>query len=434
MKWTKLSKKQMRLLSWWVPGSPYEEYNGIIAEGAIRSGKTLCMSTAFLLWSMTTFNGKFFAICGKTVGSLRRNVITSLKEVLYQRGYKVLDKQAENKLVVSKGNVRNVYYLFGGRDERSQDLIQGITLAGLMLDEVALMPRSFVEQAMGRCSVEGSKYWFNCNPEGPQHWFYQDHVLKADERKYLRIHFRLEDNLSLSQATLDRYNSMFSGIFYRRFILGEWAFADGVVYDCFSKEKNTYKHADRDKVLPIILRENDPHDGYPYYGSDYGVYNPQVFLEVYKYNKKNDPIPYFYVDNEYYYDSRKMMRQKTDDEYMDDYQKFVDGKYNRGLIVDPSASSLIVAAHRRGIATMKANNDVGPGIRMVYTLLNTGHILINEDRCPNLISELGLYVWNDKRGELGKEEVVKQHDHALDALRYVVYTTTPDSTVFGRNK
>lgn len=431
MKWKQLSKKQLQLLTWWTKESPYKNYSGIIAEGSIRSGKTLVMSTSFLLWSMSEFNNQVFAICGKTVGSLRRNVITQLKEVMAGRGYKVLDRQTENKLVVVRGNVRNTYYLFGGRDERSQDLIQGITLAGVMLDEVALMPRSFVEQALGRCSVTGSKAWFNCNPEGPQHWFYQEWVLKAKERKILRIHFRIEDNLSLSQDIIDRYNTMFSGIFYKRFILGEWAFADGVVYDCFTKEKNTYSDSERGNVLPRIVLDNDPFDGYPIYGVDYGVFNPQVFLEVYKYSKPGDKIPYFFVDNEYYYDSRKKMKQKTDDEYIDDFIKFNDGKRYKAMIVDPSASSLIVTAHKKGINTRKANNEVQSGIRMVYTLLNSGHILINRDKCPNLISELGLYIWNEKRGKTGKEEVVKQNDHALDALRYTIYTTTPDSLVFG---
>lgn len=431
MKWKQLSKKQLQLLTWWTKESPYSTYSGVIAEGAIRSGKTLVMSTSFVLWSMSEFENQVFAICGKTVGSLRRNVITQLKEVLTGRGYKVLDRQSENKLIVAKGKRRNIYYLFGGRDERSQDLIQGITLAGVLLDEVALMPRSFVEQALGRCSVSNSKFWFNCNPEGPQHWFYTDVVKQAEDRKILRIHFRIEDNLSLSQETIDRYNTMFSGIFYKRFILGEWAFADGVVYDCFTEEKNTYLNSNRENVLPRIALDNDPFDGYPIYGVDYGVYNPQVYLEIYKCNKPGDKIPYFYVDKEYYYNSRKSMKQKTDDEYIDDFLSFVDNKYYKAMIVDPSASSLIVAAHKRGIKTRKANNDVQNGIRMVYTLLNSGHILINKDNCPNLIGELGLYIWNEKRGESGKEEVIKQNDHALDALRYAIYTTTPDALIFG---
>lgn len=431
MEWQQFSKKQLQLLTWWSDNSPYKNMNGIIAEGAVRSGKTLLMSFSFVAWSMNKFDHQQFAICGKTVGSLRRNVVTVLKDALNGRGFKVIDRQTENKLVISyKGKV-NTYYLFGGRDERSQDLIQGITLAGVLLDEVALMPRSFVEQAMARCSVTGSTLWFNCNPEGPNHWFYKELVLKAQEKKLIRIHLGLDDNLSLSEEIKDRYRSNFKGIFYRRFILGEWAFADGVVYDCYSEEKNTYTNATRDQVLPYYIKENDPPYGYPYYGTDYGVFNPQVFLEVYKVMKAGDRIPYFYVDKEYYYNSREKMAQKTDDEYVSDLEKFIDGKHHRGMVVDPSASSLMVAASKRGIKNTKANNDVMEGLRMVYSLMSTGHILINKDNCPNLVSEIGLYCWDEKKGENGKELVVKKNDHALDALRYVVATTTQPFLVLG---
>lgn len=431
MEWQQFSKKQLQLLTWWADNSPYKNMNGIIAEGAVRSGKTLLMSFSFVAWSMNNFDHQQFAICGKTVGSLRRNVVTVLKDALNGRGFKVIDRQTENKLVISyKGKV-NTYYLFGGRDERSQDLIQGITLAGVLLDEVALMPRSFVEQAMARCSITGSTLWFNCNPEGPNHWFYKELVLKAQEKKLIRIHLGLDDNLSLSEEIKDRYRSNFKGIFYRRFILGEWAFADGVVYDCYSEEKNTYTNATRDQVLPYYIKENDPPYGYPYYGTDYGVFNPQVFLEVYKVMKAGDRIPYFYVDKEYYYNSREKMAQKTDDEYVSDLEKFIGGKHHRGMIVDPSASSLMVAASKRGIKNTKANNDVMEGLRMVYSLMSTGHILINKDNCPNLVSEIGLYCWDEKKGENGKELVVKKNDHALDALRYVVATTTQPFLVLG---
>lgn len=431
MKWNRLSKKQLQLLTWWMPNSPFKNADGVIAEGAIRAGKTIVGSFSFILWSMSVFNNQQFAICGKTIGSLRRNVVTPLKEVLYSRGYNVYERKGENYLVVSNGTKRNTYFLFGGRDERSQDLVQGITLAGVFLDEVALMPRSFVEQVLGRCSVEGSKFWFNCNPEGPSHWFYVEHVLKYEERNYIRIHFRIEDNLSLSDDIIERYKSMFSGIFYKRFILGEWAFADGVIYDCYTEEKNTYSNASRNEVVPIEIRENDlVNGGCPYYGSDYGVYNPMVYLEGYKVRKKNDPVPYFYIDKEYYYDSRKKMKQKTDIEYVDDFISFVDGKKYKQVIIDPSASSLIAAMRQKGIPVMKAKNEVEEGIRMVYSLLATGHILINKDNCKHLVSELGLYVWNEKKTERGIDEPVKQNDHCCDALRYLVNTTTSKYEVF----
>ena len=292
------------------------------------------------------------------------------------------------------------------------------------------MPRSFVEQALARCSEEGAKFWFNCNPEGPQHWFYIEHVLKSDERKYLRLHFDLDDNPSLSENTKNRYRHMFSGIFYRRFILGEWAFADGVIYDCYEEEKNTYTEENRNEILPIQIIENDPNGGYPWYASDYGTFNPFVILECYKVRKLGDHVPYFYIDNEFYYDGRNSMKQKTDEEYVEDYINFRSVQYSKGSIVDPSASSYITALRKKGINVIKAKNDVYEGIRLVYMLLSTGHIKINKDRCPHLISELGLYIWDEKKSEKGKEEPVKENDHCCDALRYFINTTTTKAEVF----
>ena len=425
MKWNKLSKKQLQLLTWWMPNSPFKDANGVIAEGAIRAGKTIVGSLSYILWSMSTFKNQQFIISGKTIGSLRRNVITPLKDILYARGYNLFERKNENVLVVSDGKNRNTYFLFGGRDERSQDLVQGITAAGAFLDEVALMPQSFVEQVLARCSVEGSKLWFNCNPEGPSHWFYINHVLKYKEHKYVRIHFNIEDNLSLSEDIVERYKNMFTGIFYERFILGKWAFADGVIYDCYTEAKNTYTEASKKDILPIAIMENDKiNGGTPFYGCDYGIYNPQVYLEGYKLRKPNDPIPYFYIENEYYYDGRKSMKQKTDSEYVSDFISFVDNKQYKQVIIDPSASSLIAAMRSEGISVMKAKNDVNDGIRIVYELMASGHILINKDRCKNLISELGLYIWNEKKTDRGIDEPVKQNDHCCDALRYLVNTTT----------
>lgn len=170
-KFQPFSKRQRMVLNWWTDGSPVRDYEGIIADGAIRSGKTVCMSLSFVMWAMSSFNGQNFAMCGKTIGSFRRNVLFWLKLMLKSRGYRVTDHRADNLVVISRGDVENNFYVFGGKDERSQDLIQGITLAGVFFDEVALMPESFVNQATGRCSVDGSKYWFNCNPDGPNHWF-----------------------------------------------------------------------------------------------------------------------------------------------------------------------------------------------------------------------------------------------------------------------
>lgn len=423
-KWTPFSKRQLQLLTWWDKNSPKNSKTGIIAEGAVRSGKTLVMSFSFVCWSMQQYDRESFALCGKTIGSLRRNLINPLKEVLIGRGYKVVDKQSSGTLIISRDGRINTYYLFGGKDERSQDLIQGITLAGVLFDEVALMPESFVNQAMARCSVEGAKYWFNCNPEGPKHWFKINHINKSSEKNYLRMHFSLEDNPSLSEATKRKYYNMFEGVFYRRFILGEWVQASGVVYDMFDEKKHVYTDPD---FLPIKCREGDIS---AIYGSDFGTQNPQVYLQAYKVRIPGDPIPHLFVDNEYYYSGRQEMKQMEPRQYVEAFHRFNDNRRYSFICIDPSATPLIAAHKNAGDKVRQANNDVQEGIAKVSSLFTTGHIHINA-RCTNLISELGMYSWNTKKVDAGNEEVVKEFDHCCDALRYIINTCYSQYEVYG---
>ena len=203
MVYQKFSRRQKMTLVWWKTKS-FGGRDGIICDGSIRSGKTVSMTVGFILWSMARFNNEKFAICGRTIEALRRNVIVNIPTWL-EGLFTVQERRAENKLIITVGNRRNTYYLFGGRDEASYTLIQGVTLAGVLFDEVALMPRSFVEQAMARCSVAGSKFWFNCNPESPGHWFYKEWICKAQERNMLYLHFTMDDNLSLDAAIKRRY-------------------------------------------------------------------------------------------------------------------------------------------------------------------------------------------------------------------------------------
>lgn len=234
------SRKQKQVLTWWTDNSPVKDYDGIIADGSIRSGKTLSMSLSFVLWAMHSFNGQQFGMAGKTIGSFRRNVLTGLKIMLKSRGYAVSDKKADNLVTISKGDITNEFYIFGGKDERSQDLVQGITLAGMFFDEVALMPQSFVNQATGRCSVEGSKFWFNCNPENPQHFFFVEWIKQYKGKNLLYLHFTMDDNLSLSEKVKERYKKMYTGVFYKRFILGLWVFADGLCFEQFANEPDKW--------------------------------------------------------------------------------------------------------------------------------------------------------------------------------------------------
>ena len=231
------SRKQRKVLNWWCRSSPVRDYNGIIADGAIRSGKSVAMSLSFVIWAMSEFEACNFAMCGKTIGSFRRNVLFWLKLMLRSRGYSVSEQRTENLVIARRGSVENYFYVFGGKDERSQDLIQGITLAGVFFDEVALMPESFVNQATGRCSV---KFWFNCNPGSPAHWFKTGWIDKRADKRLLYLHFTMDDNLSLSEAVKERYRGMYTGVFFKRYILGEWKSADGVIYRQFADDPERF--------------------------------------------------------------------------------------------------------------------------------------------------------------------------------------------------
>lgn len=396
------SEKQQKILTWWLPSSPVRGRDGVIADGAIRSGKTLAMSLSFVFWAMSQFEGASFAMCGKTIGSFRRNVLFLLEHMLAARGYGMHDLRSQNVLVITHGERKNYFYLFGGKDERSQDLIQGITLAGVFFDEAALMPESFVNQATGRCSVEGSKFWFNCNPAGPQHWFKKNWIDVCGRRNLLRLHFTMEDNLSLSEAVRRRYETLYSGVFYRRYVLGEWVMAEGAVYDMF------------DEAVHVVPEEERVYSEY-YVSVDYGTQNPTVFLLW----GLSDGV--WYGVREYYYSGRDEGRQMTDGQYADAMEAFLEGVRVQAVIVDPSAASFIAELRGRGYAVRKANNQVADGIRQVGRLLADGRLVLCQG-CRETVREFRSYVWDAAAGNAGVDRPVKQNDHCMDAVRYFCMT------------
>jgi PBSX family phage terminase large subunit len=387
-----------------MPGSPYADKDGIICDGSIRSGKTTVMSLSFIMWAMETFDGLNFAVCGKTIQSLRRNVIGQLKMMLLSRGYRVEEHRSENYMVIRKGTKENTFYLFGGKDEGSQDLIQGITLAGVFFDEVALMPESFVNQATGRCSVDGSKYWFNCNPESPSHYIKTEWIDKITEKNMIRVHFTMRDNPSLSAKVIERYERMYKGVFYDRFIRGLWVIAEGLVYGMFDKEKNIF-HGEY---------EYNPQSSY-YLSIDYGTMNPFAvglmelknsgrvrMLREGHYSGREKGVT---IDNEAYY---KMIQEIAGDFPI------------TSIVIDPSAAAMKATIRKYGEFTCTdGNNDVLNGIQEVTKYLNLGMLQIHES-CVETRKEFGAYAWDEKA--VGEDRVIKEYDHHMDLIRYFIYT------------
>lgn len=395
MIYQKLSKRQRLAMLWWQQPK-FKDRDAIICDGSIRSGKTVSMTVGFFLWSMATFNNQKFAICGKTIESLRRNVILNLRDWIPE-DLQITERRAENKIIVSDGaGHENTYFLFGGRDESSYMLVQGITLGGALLDEVALMPRSFVEQVCARCSVSGSKLWFNCNPDGPEHWFHKNWVLRYKEMNALRIHFTMADNLSLAPEIRERYERMYTGVFYQRYILGLWVLAEGLVYE----------------FTEANITDKQPTGAEYYISVDYGTLNP--FSAGLWSVTGNRAVRV----KEFYYDGRSKQRQLTDDEYCDKITELAKGYMIAKVIIDPSAASFITAMKRRGFRVQQADNSVLDGIRRTAVYLKNGNIKIHRS-CKDAIREFGLYRWDEKQSE---DKVIKENDHAMDDIRYFCST------------
>ena len=398
MRYKPFSKKQLTAMFWWAEGSGFERYDAIICDGAVRSGKTFSLSLSFVIWATFSFDKALLGFCGKTITALRRNVIMPLLPCLKELGFAVRENIAQNRLTISCSGHENTFYLFSGKDESSASLIQGVTLSGVMFDEVALMPRSFVEQALARCSIAGSRFFFNCNPEFPSHWFYKEWIQNRRTKNALYIHFTMRDNPSLSEKMLSRYESLYTGAFYRRFVLGEWVSVSGAVYP-FMDDSGMF-------IRPPEL----PFDEYCV-SCDYGTVNP---TSIGLWARSQDT---WYRLREYYYDARKEGRSKTDEEHYSSLEELCDGVVPTAVIVDPSAASFIEVIQRHGVYTVhRADNNVIDGIRKTSQALKNREIVIC-DTCTDAIREFSLYRWDENKPS---DTVVKRDDHAMDDIRYFV--------------
>ncbi len=401
MTFRKLSKKQKQVFRWCYK----PEYYALICDGSVRSGKTAAMSCGFVLWAMNCFDGENFAICGNTVQAVERNIVTVIQQmtdITYYFRLKYLG--SKHILTVSGGGRENHFYIFGGKDESSYKLVQGITLAGVLFDEVALMPESFVQQAIARTlSVDGAKLWFNCNPDSPEHWFYKEWVEKADKGErtdVLHIHFEMRDNPVMTPEKIEKTTSLFRGAFYDRYILGLWVVAEGLVYTMFRKE--------------LHIGVPDHLQGDFFISIDYGTMNPtSMGLWLLTHDG------HAYRLRESYYDGRKEGVPRTDEEHYTALEALAGDLPIDSVIVDPSAASFIECIHRHGkFRVIKADNAVLDGIQDTATLLGLGRLHFSEE-CEDILREFGLYRWDTKKTK-GDDEVVKANDHAMDDMRYFV--------------
>ena len=389
----RFSRKQRQVLTWW----RQNRWQAIICDGAVRSGKTFCMGLSFFLWAQSCFDGRQFALCGKTVGALRRNLLTELVPCLRRIGMIVRENRSANSLTVEFGGQRNQFLLFGGKDESSAALIQGSTLAGLLLDEAALMPRSFVEQAVARCSVPGQQAVVQLQPGGAGAL-----VLQGVDSRRRRAGGRCGCTLPwrIIPACRRRSGSGMSGciqgVFYRRFVLGEWAAAQGLVYDFFDPARDAAPVPEGPSSrwrVSVRLRDGESavHGAVGVNGTAFGTgWRRSITIPAGRDGRKPTR-------------STRML-----------LERLAAGREIQRVIVDPSAASFIETLRQRGWRVKKANNDVADGIRVTADLLRQRRIVLC-DTCRDCLREMALYCWDEKAG---KDAAEKEHDHAMDEMRY----------------
>ena len=392
------SENQLKAMIWWSQGSGSEQYDAVICDGAVRSGKTFALSLSFVTWASLSFHGAILGFCGKTITALRRNVIMPLLPCLKELGFDVRENVSQSRLTIRFHDHENTFFLFSGKDEGSASLIQGVTLSGVLFDEVALMPRSFVEQALARCSVSGSRFFFNCNPEYPSHWFYREWIKNKEKKNALYIHFRMRDNPSLSEKMLKRYESLYTGAFYRRFVEGEWVSVSGAVYPFMGDSGMFIPPPDGDMEEYCV-------------SCDYGTVNP---TSMGLWGRQGGT---WYRLRESYYDARKEGSSKTDEEHYCSLEELLGAIIPSAVIVDPSAASFIEVIERHGrYPVVRADNNVIDGIRKTSGALSEKEVVIC-DTCVDAIREFSLYRWDENKP---MDTVIKRDDHAMDDIRYFV--------------
>ena len=372
-----------------------------LCDGAVRSGKTFILN---IRWLDYIANGPpgVLLMTGKTMRTLENNVLMAspggLFELLGEGNYSYNRSTGELKI----GN-RKILCV-GAADEKAEGKIRGLTIAGMLADEISLYPQNFVMQALARCSVRGAQLFWSTNPDSPMHYLkteFMDNPKLAGKLK--QFHFLMDDNPALDPEYVADLKLMYSGVWYKRMIEGLWVQAEGLIYDMFDAEAHVVSE------LPAAF------DRY-YISCDYGTMNPCCFL---LFGVKGD---IHYLIKEYYYDGRASNgRQKTDSEYADDLQAFMADFKVAGVAIDPSAASWITELRKRKIQITPAKNSVLDGIRTTSTQIALNKFFVHES-CKNTIREFGAYSWDLKASKQGEDKPVKENDHAMDALRYYFNT------------
>ena len=409
-----ISAKQKKILAY-----PYSKYDALICDGAVRSGKTSIMMWAYVRWAMENFSGQRFGVCGRTVDSCTKNIIVPFTAMsLVKERYIVRWRRGDKVMEVRRGAVTNYFEVFGGKDEASYTLIQGRTLAGVLLDEVVLMPRSFVEQALARCSVDGARLWFSCNPGSPHHWFYQEWIKRSRERNALYLHFEMTDNPGLSKRTLERYENMYVGIFYDRYVRGLWVAAEGIVYKDFAN--NTEKYLIDDPLK--WAEEQETKFSVISIGVDFGGTKSATKFQATGITKdfRVVALEEEYIKNEEIDPDALNRRFAT-------FCQLITSKYGYSQTRADSAETVLIrgidhTAQKLRLGTQVKNAlkmQITDRIRLVVLLMKQGRFKVSRS-CPHLIDAMQTAIYDPDKFEDERLDDGTSDIDSLDAFEYSI--------------
>lgn len=409
-----ISPKQQKILAF-----PYSKYDALICDGAVRSGKTSIMMWAFVRWAMENFSGQRFGVCGRTVDSCTKNIIVPFTAMsLAKERYLIRWRRGDKVMEVRRGAVTNYFEVFGGKDEASYTLIQGRTLAGVLLDEVVLMPRSFVEQALARCSVDGARLWFSCNPGSPHHWFYQEWIKRSRERNALYLHFEMTDNPGLSKRTLERYENMYAGIFYDRYVRGLWVAAEGIVYKDFANDTEKYLIGD-----PLEwAKQNGTSFSIISIGVDFGGTKSATKFQATGITKdfRVVALEEEYIKNEEIDPNALNRRFAT-------FCQLITSKYGYSQTRADSAETVLIrgldhTAQKMHLGTQVKNAmklQITDRIRLVVLLMKQGRFKVSHN-CPHLIDAMQTAIYDPDKFEDERLDDGTSDIDSLDAFEYSI--------------
>lgn len=409
-----ISNKQKKILAF-----PYSRYDALICDGAVRSGKTSIMMWAFVRWAMENFSGQRFGVCGRTVDSCTKNIIVPFTAMsLAKERYIIRWRRGDKVMEVRCGAVTNYFEVFGGKDEASYTLIQGRTLAGVLLDEVVLMPRSFVEQALARCSVDGARLWFSCNPGSPHHWFYQEWIKRSRERNALYLHFEMTDNPGLSKRTLERYENMYAGIFYDRYVRGLWVAAEGIVYKDFANDTEMYLIGD-----PLEwAKQNGTSFSIISIGVDFGGTKSATKFQATGITKdfRVVALEEEYIKNEEIDPNALNRRFAT-------FCQLITSKYGYSQTRADSAETVLIrgldhTAQKMHLGTQVKNAmklQITDRIRLVVLLMKQGRFKVSRN-CPHLIDAMQTAIYDPDKFEDERLDDGTSDIDSLDAFEYSI--------------